>query len=336
MSPPRIRFKDRPTATRSLSFQGWFRCPEGFEAAIKTLRSAIASLVAAALIVAAVGSHQLCRADVRQSDHATSAGTNEPGSPSLAADVLAPIRHRTRGIRDEESDSYYRALKQARDTDYGAQQAAALHYLDRRQQESPRNRGTNYPFPAFVDLFQHPEVYHGRPVTLRGHVRLLRQLSADENASGITTLYEAWLYTDDSQSNPAVIVCTSIPDGMPLGSDLVEQVEVTGFFFKIYGYSAKDTTRIAPLILAQRLDWFPKAAPAPKHGAPLSLYAAIAAVFPLLAWWMWRTWQKGHRMRASHQKSSGGIEPRFDALDNLTESSASAADTRTDGSDRLS
>jgi hypothetical protein len=147
------------------------------------------------------------------------------------------------------------------------------------------------PFPVFVDLFKsadNPDVYHGKPVTLTGHIRLLREVPAGENSYGIATLYEAWLYTEDSQNNPACIVCTMLPDGMLQAFDasrshVLDQVSVTGYFFKMMGYPAEDVYRYAPLILAQRLEWRRIEQPKPnpwlsKYGIPIALAVALGVI----------------------------------------------------------
>ena len=117
-------------------------------------------------------------------------------------------------------------------------------------------------FPTFADLHRNPEAYHGRLVTLRGHLRRLISSPAGENPHGLQQLHEAWLYVDGAQQNPVVVVCTELPPGIPTGSDiLVDFVSATGYFFKRYGYEDRSgQPRFAPLILAQRLEWAPRPA----------------------------------------------------------------------------
>ncbi|MEI6324334.1 MAG: hypothetical protein WCO91_02665 [Gemmataceae bacterium] len=47
---------------------------------------------------------------------------------------------------------------------------------------------------------------------------------------------------------------TDLPKGMPVGGSVVATVEVTGYFFKVYGYRAQDGLRAAPMLLAKTLD----------------------------------------------------------------------------------
>ena len=197
----------------------------------------------------------------------------------LEAELLASVEHRTMRVRDQERDAYFEILKRARDSSYRKQQACAAKHLAARRKELPQYRDRPIQeFPVFVDLFSNPERYHGKLVTLRGHVRKLDSYPAGTNSVELTTLFEAWLFTEDSQSNPAVIVCTEVPEGMPRGEDMVEAATVTGYFFKLYGYDARDTKRVAPLLLAQRIEWQPAVKTGWSRTASRFLYAGVAAV----------------------------------------------------------
>ena len=133
----------------------------------------------------------------------------------------------------------------------------------------------------FVDLIKNTDLYHGKLVTLRGRVRKLIVIA--ENEQTIKTLYEAWLYTDHSQNHPAVIVCTSVPQNMPRGGNiLIDHVSVTGYFFKNFGYiDQAQTARYAPMILARQLEWHPPPPPAPLAAPrwliPLTLVVGLGA-----------------------------------------------------------
>ncbi|MDQ3333504.1 MAG: hypothetical protein M3552_23140 [Planctomycetota bacterium] len=208
------------------------------------------------------------------------------------------VRHRTLGVRDVEKRLYYQVLKLAADADVPVLQAAARGQVAERRREAPALRKRE-PFPVFVDLFKNPSAYEGKAVTLKGYAREIRKYPAGTNAEGLETLYEAWVYTDDSQSNPAVIVASSASPDLPIGDDVQVPIEATGYFFKIYGYRAHDTTRVAPMILAGRIERLPEPVPA---GPPGWLLATLAALFSALFGWLLmsylgtrkrRVWQTG-------------------------------------------
>jgi hypothetical protein len=193
------------------------------------------------------------------------------------------VRHRSLGVRPEEKSLYYRVLRNAAEADPQSLEAAAREHLEQRKQDAPAQIRRQKPFPTFVDLFKHPDVYEGKPVTLKGHAREIRKYPAGDNSEGLDTLYEAWVYMEDSESNPAVIVAPSASADLPIGSDLQVPVEATGYFFKIYAYHAHDTARVAPMVLAARIEKLPE----PElSGPPAWFLAAVGAIVALLFGWV--------------------------------------------------
>ncbi len=185
--------------------------------------------------------------------------------PILPTDVdidpfwLGAIRHRSLGVREDESDAYYKVLDHARKTQYALQKQVAAANVARHEKvfhEQPGNQRRK--FSLFADVFGHPEEYTGELLTLKGYVRKNLKHPVDPDDPKQEATYEAWLYTPDSQHNPVVVVYSDLPKGMPLGGSLVETVEVTGYFFKVYGYRAQDSLRAAPMLLAKTLEWTPK------------------------------------------------------------------------------
>jgi hypothetical protein len=138
---------------------------------------------------------------------------------------------------------------------------ARLTRLD-RQVDQRLNRYREYQqqpekFPLFVDIFFHPDRWQGHLVTLRGHVRRVTSHEGDSAMFGGQPLHELWLFTDDSQHNPTVIVTPTLPDEFPRNADDIDSVTVTGCLFKMYVYRSQNESRIAPLLLAGRVEWNP-------------------------------------------------------------------------------
>jgi hypothetical protein len=171
-------------------------------------------------------------------------------------------------------------------------------------------------FPNFVDLFKNEKLYHGKLVTFHGHIRNLLSYSADKNDFGVTELHEAWIYTEDSRPNPAVIVCTSIPDGMQDAfnkSRVLDQVTVTGYFFKMFAFEDRDPdnkTRVAPMLIAQRLEWRPMdTEPITPQLKGTGLYAGICALAVsavVLVWWISR---RDRQFRVAHLQPASTTSP---------------------------
>lgn len=114
-------------------------------------------------------------------------------------------------------------------------------------------------FPTYVDVFQNPDHWQGRLITLRGHVRRVTQYSGDNAFFDGHPLYELWMFTGDSQQNPAVIITPSLPPDFPKSAELIDSVTVTGCFFKMYVYRSQKENRLAPLLLAGHVSWNPAA-----------------------------------------------------------------------------
>ncbi len=195
----------------------------------------------------------------------------------------------------------FRQKNPGRDAEYLLQVADAKQRYRRKLQRYRQYREKPNLFPAYGDLFFHAESFQAQLVTLRGQLRSIKKFPADKNRYGLTTLYEAWFYTADSQNNPAVVVCTSVPADLmsrahSQGDRLNEPISMTGYFFKMYGYEAQDANRVAPMFLAQRLEWLPIA----RQSAPISPRSAFA-IFAVLAlaagWFLLRVARIGKRYR---------------------------------------
>lgn len=243
----------------------WMRGPHGARYSDRPLYLAAAAVT---LLTSAIGI-DLCAADgpavaLRPSsaDPSRHGAVIPPGVPVIPPDVFAHIEvlPRRRGIAEDENTTYYTILAHARAMEPARLRAAAKHFQEQRRALVPQLvRSSEEPFPTFVDLFKHPQAYQGQPVTLEGHVHKTSRFPAGQNAVGLTELYEVWLYTEDSQTNPVVVVCTDVPKNFPIGEGLVDFVSVTGYFFRMYVYLDKeDNIRAAPLILAGGLEWHPE------------------------------------------------------------------------------
>ncbi len=163
-------------------------------------------------------------------------------------------------------------------------------------------KGDPTDYPLFADVFMNPNSFLGKPITLTGHVRKVMTYDSDFERFGTFgggKLHELWLYTSDSQQNPAVIICEKLPPDMPVDGSSVAGVTVTGFFFKLYRYAAGDADRAAPMVLAKHVTW---AAPTEEHIAGLGSTKSIATVLAMLVggcfmMYLWSNYQGDRRAR---------------------------------------
>lgn len=195
-------------------------------------------------------------------------------------------------VSAEEHEIYFKSLKVASETPLTTLKEAAAKLQDDRRRSNPKYAGLDVDhFPQFYDLVENPDVYRGHAVSLRGTLRRLTKEDAGKNSSGVSTIYEGWLYTADSQSNPAVVVFTEKPDGLELGADITEEVRATGYFYKIYRYEAQNGSSTAPMLLAGTIELNP----GPRHYVfqPISplIYVMITGVLLIVGYGVWRASQ---------------------------------------------
>ena len=132
---------------------------------------------------------------------------------------------------------------------------------------------------TFAQLVRSPQRYRGKLVFLHGRLRRLTELQLSRKPPGFKRLYEGWLFTDEAQNNPYVVIVSHVPEGMPRGGEIAQTVSVAGFFLKLWKYQAGDGSRFAPLLLGRRLIWHPQ----PAHTVPERwAYRAVFCLFALL------------------------------------------------------
>lgn len=229
------------------------------------------------------------------------------GSAGLAWEVVEDAVDEVRGVRPQEAELYYQVLAKAASVSPAAIRRKAREVKADRREENPQwfRRGEYW---MFKDIMVNPEEMRGRPITLRGYAREIRQYPAGDNAAGIETLHEIWLFTDKSQSNPAVIVATDVPEDLPVGNDLIVPLRVTGYFFKLYGYHAGPKGRIAPMLLAGPVEILsePQGAGFPWWMIGLIATGSIAALVAILLCF------RGERRRA---RQPGEESPDLSSLE---------------------
>ncbi len=246
----------------------------------------------------------------RRADPVAREATTLDRGATINLRLLDNVRDSTLGVRYEERDAYFRILQLAQEVPLTRQKEYADVFREERRQSHPRySKRKPSEFPNFVDLFQSPDDYRGRPVSLHGVLRKLTKFDPGKNSQGIAEAYEGWLYTDDSQGNPTVIVFTGKPQDLPVGGDLTEEIRVTGYFFKMYGYDAQDVARKAPLLLAGEIEWRP--GPKGYVAKPLSLEAYLIATFVVFVVG-YAAWQSNRHQMARRVKPP--VEADFSKL----------------------
>jgi hypothetical protein len=140
---------------------------------------------------------------------------------------------------------------------------------------------------GFVQLFEQSSEYRGELVTVEGIIRRAHPAKTPKNDYGLEDYYQTWLWPDDHPNDPIVVWCLHLPDGFPVGMEMAEEAEATGFFFKRWAYKAADgNMRRAPMVLARTVHWRKRSeatSRVPEGPLPLVLMIAGAAAFGVLA-----------------------------------------------------
>jgi hypothetical protein len=185
-----------------------------------------------------------------------------------------------------------------------------------------RQKALDRPLSLFVDLFKQmgddPSTYRGQSVTLGGTLRKFREITVDPlNDYGIETLYEGWIFAEDSQSNPTVVVFTENAAQLPEGDDLNIPVKVTGYVFKMYGYQSRDPDhplRVAPMLLAKTMQKMSITQPEPFPVVWVGVAIGLLVVGIVL--FLWTSHQKDKQFRQKTlKKDQEEGPPKFDQLD---------------------
>lgn len=174
----------------------------------------------------------------------TSSDSATPQSPSdvrLPRELFDNVSESHIGIRRDEREAYFAVLAKARDTRLPMLERAARRDL------------------GYFELFNDPESYRGEVVALEGQLRRLIAIPAGDNSHGFETLYEGWLFTEESGTNPYRLVFSRLPEGIPTGERVRLSAKFVGYFFKRTGYQNKTgDLQSAPLLLGKTLRWEPE------------------------------------------------------------------------------
>jgi hypothetical protein len=163
-------------------------------------------------------------------------------------ETVAVDRDKLSGIEDRTPvRTYEQNYDEARSYDY---LLTTTHKMKQPDLASQARRDI-----TFAHLFEEPEKHRAEVVHLEGRLRRLLKFDASRSAAkdGVPTLYEGWLYTPTSFSNPYCIIASELPEGMKTGEKVEYKVAFDGYFFKRYRYKAADGWRDAPLLIGRGL-----------------------------------------------------------------------------------
>lgn len=165
---------------------------------------------------------------------------------------------------------------------------------------------------SYAQLFEQPDVYRGRQVTVRGTAEAVYSVEAPRNTYSIDRYWVYWLRPEGGPNSPLVVYALEKPEGLPaidladVGKEKmasVVDVEFAGIFFKRMAYRGQGGVFTAPLLLARSPQWT-SASPRvdgelPSVLAMLGTGLVLAALAALLAAWVGYRHPLGRRALAA-------------------------------------
>jgi hypothetical protein len=168
---------------------------------------------------------------------ADAAATDEDSEEQAAAqEEFQALTDGTLGIGKEEMFAYRRVF------DWVTRQS-----FDEMKKRAKKN-------VSFDGLMRTPDQFRGKLVQIDLNVRQV--IRYDENPLDSKNLYELWGFTADSRAWLYCVITPELPEGVPVGTNVVAQVRVEGYFFKLQGYrpgsaKPKDAPLKAPLLIGR-------------------------------------------------------------------------------------
>jgi hypothetical protein len=158
--------------------------------------------------------------------------------PEIDPDRLAEIRDDTPWIRASEYPTWY-------------------HFWTVLKESPPETLTGRAQSVGFVELFQQPKAFRGKPVTIEGSARRATYVKVDDPESPVEGYYRVIVWPKGGPPEPIFLYCFELPTGFPTGDEIAADIIATGLFFKrmVYPTEHGDELRRAPVIMARSLTW---------------------------------------------------------------------------------
>jgi hypothetical protein len=101
------------------------------------------------------------------------------------------------------------------------------------------------------DLMRSPGKFRGKLMQI--DLNLRQAIPQDGGPLGVKTVYELRGFSEDSGAWLYFVIVPSLPEGMPTGANINEQVRVEGYFFQLHGYLEAGAKPRAALLKAPLL-----------------------------------------------------------------------------------
>lgn len=194
-------------------------------------------------------------------------------SKSTAVDLSA-VKDNTY-FRVEENAAWFRTLKHL--------QTLSAKYLN---QESLGEI-------TYAQFIKQPDTYRGKIVSITGTAMREETIKAPTNDMGIDEYHRLVIRPTGGGVWPFVVYSLDLPAKFPRGDDIHADMHVDGIFFKNWSYAWQDGLGLAPVILANNVNWQPNiVTPIKQQNVNWQNIATAivigAAIASFVGWFVWR------------------------------------------------
>ncbi len=175
------------------------------------------------------------------SSHRTRQRTSEKavdGKLDIDAELLSEIRDDTPWIRPSEYPAWY-------------------HLWNLVKQLPPDAVTRRAQTVGFVELFQQPKAFRGKPITIQGSARRATYLKVDDPPATVDGYYRIIVWPKGGPAEPIFLYCLELPKNFPTGDEIQADITATGLFFKrmVYPAEREGDLRRTPAVMAHSLTW---------------------------------------------------------------------------------
>lgn len=146
---------------------------------------------------------------------------------------------------------------------------------------------------TYAQFIKQPDTYRGKIVTITGTAMREESIKAPTNDMGIDEYHRLVIRPTGGGVWPLIVYSLDLPAKFPRGNEINADLQVDGIFFKNWSYAWQDGLGLAPVILANNVQWEPRAViPIKRQNVNWqNIVAAIvigAAIASFVGWFVWR------------------------------------------------
>lgn len=147
---------------------------------------------------------------------------------------------------------------------------------------------------TYAQFIKQPDIYRGKIVMISGTAMREELIDAPPNDQDIEQYHRLIIRPTGGGVWPMVVYSLNLPKKFPRGDEIHADVHVKGIFFKNWSYAWQDGLGLAPVILANTVEWQPQSIVFVKRQG-VSWQSAVVMVIAgvlLAAFVGWFAWRK--------------------------------------------